>query len=547
MAATFDSKRQLQRHLAAIVETTHDAIWSYGPDGRITSWNPAAERIFGWPAEAVLGREASFMLPPGRAEEERELIARATAEERLQDLETQRVRADGATIDVALTVSPLIGVEAGPVGASLIARDVTLRKRAADAQRFLAQASAALETSLDPERTLQTIAELAVPLLGELCILDMPRPDGRLGDSVAAATIPDVAERLVEIRRRWPLDPAGSHPVARVLRSGRALVVPDLDGRGALDPVAQSDEHRAFMQEAGYRCAVVLPLLARRRTLGIMSLLHVRADLRYDASDVELLEDLAARAAQAYDNARLYAERSQVARTLQSSLLPAELPTPPGHRLAARYRAATTGVEVGGDFYDVFESDDGWLAILGDVCGKGPQAAALTALTRYTTRAAAMHARAPREILGQLNEAMLRTGTDHRFATAFLVRVEPRADRSELTCAAAGHPAALLLRAGGATETLGGPGHPLGIRSAPAFHLAQAQLRAGDTLLLYSDGLLDAAAPDASLETADLARLLATCAGREPDALLDELERRVLARRATPQRDDVAMLALQRA
>src|SRR5436305_1329022 len=147
MAATFDSKRQLQRHLAAIVETTHDAIWSYGPDGRITSWNPAAERIFGWPAEAVLGREASFMLPPGRA---------------------------------------------------------------------------------------------------------------------------------------WPLDPTGSHPVARVLRSGRALVVPDLDGRGALDPVAQSDEHRAFMQEAGYRCAVVLPLVARRRTLGIMSLLHVRADLRYD-------------------------------------------------------------------------------------------------------------------------------------------------------------------------------------------------------------------------------------------------------------------------
>jgi len=317
MAATFDSNLQLQRHLAAIVETAHDAIYSYDGNGRITSWNPAAERIFGYAADHVLGREPTFMLPPDRREEERELIARATAEERLQDIETQRIRADGAVIDVALTVSPLTEAAAGTVGVSLIARDVTLRKRAADAQAFLAQASAALETSLDPARTLQTIVELAVPLLGELCILDMPRADGRLGDSVAAATLPGVAERLVEIRRRWPLEADGSHPVARVLRSGRVLIVPDLDKRGALDPVAQSDEHRTFMQEAGYRCAVVLPLVARRRTLGIMSLLHVRADLRYDQSDVALLEDLAARAAQAYDNARLYAERSRVARTLQ--------------------------------------------------------------------------------------------------------------------------------------------------------------------------------------------------------------------------------------
>ncbi|MGN6187598.1 MAG: PP2C family protein-serine/threonine phosphatase, partial [Conexibacter sp.] len=386
-----------------------------------------------------------------------------------------------------------------------------------------------------------------VPLLGELCILDMPRPDGRLGDSVAAATIPGVAERLVEIRRRWPLDPDGTHPVARVLRSGRVLIVPDLDKRGGLDPVAQSDEHRRFMQEAGYRCAVVLPLVARRRTLGILSLLHVRADLRYDESDVELLEDLAARAAQAYDNARLYAERSQVARTLQRSLLPVELPTPPGHRIAARYRAATTSAEVGGDFYDLFEAEDGWLAILGDVCGKGPQAAALTALTRYTTRAAAMHAHEPYAILAQLNEAMLRTGTDHRFATAFLVRVEPRERHSAVRCASAGHPCALLLRADGAVETLGGPGHPLGIRPAPTFHVAQAELHPGDTLLLYSDGLLDASAPRRSLEPEELGQLLASCDRSEPDALLAELERRVVERcGGAPQRDDVALLALQR-
>lgn len=548
MAATFDSNSQLQRHLAAIVETTHDAIYSYDAGGRITSWNPAAERIFGYAADDVLGRKPSFMLPPDRHEEERELIARATAAESLQDIETQRIRADGAVIDVALTVSPLGDPAAGAVGVSLIARDVTLRKRASDAQAFLAQASAALETSLDPDRTLQTIVELAVPLLGELCILDMPRPDGRLGDSVAAATIPGVAERLVEIRRRWPLEPDGRHPVARVLRSGRVLIVPDLDKRGALDPVAQSDEHRRFMLEAGYRCAVVLPLVARRRTLGIMSLLHVRADLRYDESDVALLEDLAARAAQAYDNARLYAERSRVARTLQRSLLPAELAAPPRLELAARYRAATTDLEVGGDFYDVFETDDGWMALLGDVCGKGPQAAVLTALTRYTARAAAMHTSEPRRILEQLNAALLRNNPERRFATAFLARIEAQSDRSGLTCAAAGHPAALLLRADGTVEAVGGPGHPLGVRAEPRFHASHVELEPGDTLLVYTDGLVDVGPPEHQLETDALADLLACCAGLPPERLLDELERLVAARRGAGvrQRDDIALLALRR-
>jgi PAS domain S-box-containing protein len=547
MAATFDSNLQLQRHLAAIVETTHDAIYSYDARGRITSWNPAAERIFGYRSDDVLGREGTFMLPPDRVAEERELIARATAEERLQDVETQRIRADGAVIDVALTVSPLGDGAARLGGVSLIARDVTLRKRAADAQAFLAQASAALETSLDPARTLQTIAELAVPLLGELCIIDLPRPDGRLGDSVAASVHPGVAERLCEIRRRWPLEPDGSHPVSQVLRSGRALVVPDLDKAGALDPVAQSDEHRAFALEAGYRCAVVLPLVARRRTLGIMSLLHVRADLRYDASDVELLEDLAARAAQAYDNARLYAERSRVARTLQRSLLPVELATPPGFELAARYRAATTDLEVGGDFYDVFETDDGWLAVLGDVCGKGPQAAALTALTRYTTRAAALQSGQPRWILEQLNVAMLRGNDEWRFATAFLVGIDPRAGERRLRCASAGHPPALVLRASGEVEALGGPGHPLGIRPNARFYETWAELATGDTLVLYSDGLIDVGPPEHTLETEQLAALLGRCAGLAPDPLLDELERLVVEHRGGGrQRDDVALLALRR-
>jgi serine phosphatase RsbU (regulator of sigma subunit) len=330
------------------------------------------------------------------------------------------------------------------------------------------------------------------------------------------------------------------------VRSRRPLVVPDLDKPGGLDGVAQSDEHRRFMLDAGYRSAVVLPMIARRRLVGILSLLHVRADRRYDKDDIALLEDVASRAALAYDNARLYAERSRLARTLQRSLLPAALPAPPSLKLAARYHAATTDPEVGGDFYDVFETDDGWIAVLGDVCGKGPQAAALTALTRYTARAAALQSSEPRRIFEQINAAMLHHDSEHRFATAVLVRIETHPSRSRVTCATAGHPAAVLLRANGAMEALGGPSHPLGVVPDPAFHQSQAELRPYDTLLLYTDGLIDIGSPDHKLKHEQLARVLATCAGLTPGALLDEVEQCVVERRIR-QRDDIALLALQQA
>jgi serine phosphatase RsbU (regulator of sigma subunit) len=219
----------------------------------------------------------------------------------------------------------------------------------------------------------------------------------------------------------------------------------------------------------------------------------------------------------------------------------------PGCELAARYRSATSDLEVGGDFYDVFEADDGWLAILGDVCGKGPQAAALTALTRYTTRAAAMRTSEPEKILTQLNAAMLRHEDEQRFATAFLARVVPRPDRAEVTCASAGHPVALLLRADGEVTTVGGPGHPLGIVPAPTFYSARVDLLPGDTLVMYTDGLTDVGRPAHVVETDTLRALLAACAGFAPEQLLGALERFAERERGSRrQRDDIALLALRK-
>ena len=134
-----------------------------------------------------------------------------------------------------------------------------------------------------------------------------------------------------------------------------------------------------------------------------------------------LLEDLGRRAALALDNARLYAERSAIAQTLQRALLPPHLPLIPGAQVAARYLAAGSGNEVGGDFYDCFSTGgDDWALVIGDVCGKGAEAAAITAIARYTLRASVLHSRRPRRVLEELNEALLRQGLDYRFCTVAL-------------------------------------------------------------------------------------------------------------------------------
>ena len=157
-----------------------------------------------------------------------------------------------------------------------------------------------------------------------------------------------------------------------------------------------------------------------------------------------------------------------MARTLQGSLLPRELPEIPGVELAARYLAAGEGNEVGGDFYDCFETGAGdWALVIGDVCGKGAEAAALTALARYTVRAAALQTRSPSAVLAQLNAALLRDRHDYRFCTVLYASLTPHEAGVSACLTAGGHPLPLVLRAGGAVETAGTPGSLLGIVDPP--------------------------------------------------------------------------------
>ena len=308
------------------------------------------------------------------------------AGERLETYETERMRADGARIAVSLTISQIKLPQRGIVGASVIARDITSETRRRKAQDFMLAASRLLDSSLDPDQTARTIVATAVPELAELCLIDFLRPDGWFGDSVVAGVDPEAASRLERIRRETPLDPQGQHPVAQVLQAGKPMVWRDLKGPEVIEEVAQNDEHRQLIDDAGYNSAAVVPLIARGRVVGALSFLHVQADLRYDPGDLDFLSELGDRAALVLDNARLYRERDEIAQSLQRGLRPPRPAEVLGLEISVVFEAAGRGIEIGGDLYDVLPTEDGCWILIGDVAGKGSAAAGVSVAVRHAVR-----------------------------------------------------------------------------------------------------------------------------------------------------------------
>lgn len=241
-----------------------------------------------------------------------------------------------------------------------------------------------------------------------------------------------------------------------------------------------------------------------------------------------------------------------LARTLQESLLPPDLPDVRGVELATRYHPAGEGVDVGGDFYDVFQtSPRAWGIVVGDVCGKGAEAARLTALARYTVRAASMQARTPARILAMLNEALLRQNSqeaddgDERFASVVYASLRRSRDGISLAVSSGGHPPALLVQPDGTVRPVGTGGTLLGLfRNAELVDEA-LELHPGDVLVLYTDGVTEARGPDGELGEEGLIEVLRRCAGASAKELVGEVERVVLAHQGGVAQDDIAILAVR--
>jgi serine phosphatase RsbU (regulator of sigma subunit) len=241
----------------------------------------------------------------------------------------------------------------------------------------------------------------------------------------------------------------------------------------------------------------------------------------------------------------VHGERVAIATTLQEALLPPRLPVIPGLSVAARFRAAGRASEVGGDFYDLFAVDEGWMVLMGDVTGKGPSAAATTSLARYTMRAAAKYESSPARVLARLNEALADT-TGPQLCTAVCVRLARSPDgRTQATVGCAGHPPPLLVRPDGSVTAVGEVGTLLGAFPDGAWRDTDLPLGEGETLVMFTDGVTDTRGEQERFGLARLETLLSTVASVDADAVASRIDDALLAFQSGDQRDDVALLVLQ--
>jgi PAS domain S-box-containing protein len=531
-------------HMELVVAGTQDAVLSKDLNGIVTTWNPAAEHLYGYTATEAVGRHISFLMPDELRHEVGEILTRVRRGEFLNTHETRRVRKDGTEMDVALTISPIAGADGVPDGASVIARDITSERRRRRAREFLIAATRDLDASLDPVETARNIVAKAVPELAEVCIIDFIRPDGRIGDAVVAAELPGAAERLEQIRAESPLELEGDHPVAQVLRAGEPMIWRDLKRPEMVEEIAQTADHRALMDEAGYESAAVVGLTARGRRIGALSFLHSEGNVRYEQADLEFLGDLGDRAALAIDNARLYQERDAIARNLQRGLRPPRPPRVDGLRSAVVFEAAGRGIEVGGDLYDVLPTEDGCWVLIGDVAGKGSAAAGVSVAVRHAVRGLTREVDEPEEVLSRVNE-LLAEGTGlNDFATAVLVRLREGEAGWTLAAACAGHPPPVHVRKGGA-RLLGG-GTVLGALNDAKVQRHDAAFEPGDTLVLCTDGWLEAGPPSEHRDPRDLARLAEYLAPLALEEMLARLRGDAISRTDGELQDDIVLLALRR-
>lgn len=534
---------RFRQHLAEVVRGTHDAVMSKDLDGIVTTWNPAATRLYGYTAEEAIGRHISFLVPPDHKDEEMVILERIKRGERLETYETERIRADGARIAVSLTVSPIRSPMRGLIGASVVARDITAEMRRRRAQEFLVAASRLLDTSLDPMETARTIVSTAVPELAELCLIDFRRPDGWYGDSVVAGANPEMAARLEQIRRESPLDPGGEHPVAQVLRLNQPMVWRDLKAPEVAAKVSQNAAHAQLMHDAGYNSAAVVPLVARGRTIGALSFLHAFSNLRYDPDDLEFLAELGERAALALDNARLYRERDRVAKSLQRGLRPPRPADVEGLDISVVFEAAGEGIEVGGDLYDVLPTEDGCWLLIGDVAGKGSTAAGVSVAVRHAVRGLTREIAEPEEVLRRVNELLLSGETLNDFATAMLARLHRDACDWRVVLASAGHPPAVL--SDGDDATLLGGGSVLGAWAQANVKRHERTIGPDETLVLCTDGWLEAGPVSSHQQPESFAEMAQSLAGLGLDEMTDRLRADAVGRSAGTLRDDLVLLAIR--
>ncbi len=419
---------------------------------------------------------------------------------------------------------------------------IRAQKEAADQAarvQFLADATTELSKSLDYEVTLANVAKLAVPGFADWCAIDVVEDD-RLHRLAVEHVDPAKVALAVEVEERYPSERDAPGGPWEVIRTGRSILVPEVTDE-MLVAGAKDEEHLRIARELRLRSVLIVPLVARGRVLGVLSWVTAESERRYTESDLAFAEDLGRRGAIAIDNSQLHSQTMEAAERLQHAVLPELADEVPGWELAGCYIPAGR-TDVGGDFYDAIPLPDGGLAIfVGDVMGRGVEAAAAMAQMRAAVRAYIALDASPQAVMSNLDQLFTTYGMSQIVTLVYLV-VDPA--RDELTFLNAGHPPPVLLRSNHLAEQLPATQQaPLGLASGPRRPVTVA-FGPGETLMAFTDGLIERREEDIDAGQRRLLDAVPLLDAQRP--LGDALRRLVERVRDHTRQDDVAALVARR-
>ncbi len=450
------------------------------------------------------------------------------------------------------------GLALALVAAALFAlasrRERDLHRRRADAERraardsLLTQITEAIEREIGVKGRLQSLGRTLVPTVADVCAVYEVDPDG----SVERAGVTALDAETEALVRSLPA-PAATSPIRAAVSSRQPVLSTRLAEnkeaeRARRRGIAEADtagELTGYAQlKADERSSLIVPLVARGKVLGAISLSILGSTGRdpLGREDVAFAMEVGTHAAMALDNARLYEQQRDIAGILQGALLPKLLPEVDGAEVAVRHRPGRTGTEVGGDFYDLFEAGDHWVAVVGDVCGKGPEAAALTALVRHTLRATARLG--PEEAVFRVHEAIKASG-ENTYCTLCCAELRATEDGLVARVTTAGHPEPRIVSSDGSIKRLDVTGPLVGILSDPVFESQEVVLPRGSTFFMCSDGIPEARRNGEIFGDVRLETLLAELGRLDPEEMLRQLEAEVVSFVEGRPRDDLALFALR--
>ena len=548
--------------LTGALEAIGTAAYVVDEEGHVIAVNARAQQLLVRPAERLLGRDAHDLLhrdahghplPRSQCRMRQAFHDRRTAQADEDWFEC----GDGTLLPVSWVITPYDAGD-GEAGTLVLlhARQAPEPARSQgpgtaagpmpELQRLalLAETTARLTSTLDVEETLRRLTELVVPRLADWVVVDLITERDEVWRTAVVHAEGEGLVRHEDLQGPMPPVPAQSPmPLSRALRGvASALAGPRTYQRAPDSGIAV--EQRRLFEATGIRSAVIAPIRSPRAVLGALTLGRAKDPVDFSTADLPLIEDIARRAGLALDNARLYQRQRKVAETMQNHLLP-QLPQVPGLQMTARYLPAPDASQVGGDWYDAFSLSDGATALaVGDVVGHDLEAAAGMAQLRNMLRAYAWaHKEPPSRIVDRLDEAIMHI-TDVSMATMIFARIEERDDGHwELSWTNAGHPPPLLISHDGLARFLtDGHGILLGTGVRTPRTDASAVLPPGSTLLLYTDGLIEAPGHTLDEGLHRLSRHAASLAHRPLASLTDQVLRRV---RHDRNDDDVALLAVR--